>query len=515
MDCCRQQMQRQLPSYDAFSIKDRRCLFRIDTNNLRHRSKKDLRIFSTSTPVYHTTVPSDYILTTQLTTYAQYTNKLPTVLDSTQPSNLVVANTEFTADTTGTIRANVDDGFTAVDAGTLVAGERILISATDSSVEEETQMFTADKPDTTDTSTDANGTYERNYQLTTSAMANESHINTSSVYMSYTIVKAINKYAQPTIAAVGVAGNTMSMCVMFQHSNRRTSFGIYLGLLAVSDTLALCTSMVFWLMRMFHFSPLRDIDCQIRGWLINSLQMNGLFLILTVTFDRVVAVRFPLKATAWCTARHAKLVSAVIFAVAWLVNSPFYVYNRVKNGDICAMGTSGSTVSFVYPWISVTVCLVIPLVLLVSMNAVIVVALRNRLRGRATYDLDRNSHGLESIEMSENSESTSHFSEQIYSKGHKHLPPISSRDRNAIVTLFLISFTFLLFVTPHFVHIATFSINHLRLTPSQHADYTLFFQISRQLYSMNNACNFFLFCLSGTKFRKDLVRLFHCRSNTG
>ena len=495
MDCCRQQTQQQPPSYDAFSVKDRRCLFRIDTNNLRHRSKKDLRIFTSSTPAYYTTVPSDYILTTQLTTYAQYANKLPTVLDSTQPSNLVVTTTEFTADTTGKIHANVDDGFTAVDTGRPVAGERIPVSATENNTDEETQMFIADKPSTTDSSTDANGTYERNYQLTTSAMANESRINTSSVSGSYTIAKAINKYAQPTIAAVGVAGNTMSMCVMFQRSNRQTSFGIYLGLLAVSDTLALCTSMVYWLMRMFPFSPLRDIDCQIRGWLINSLQMNGLFLILTVTFDRVVAVRFPLKATAWCTASHAKLVSVVIFAVAWLVNSPFYVYNRVKNGNICAMGTPGSIVSFVFPWISVVVGLVIPFILLVSMNAVIVVALRNRLRCLAKF--------------------TIHFSEQIYSKCHKHLPAISSRDRNAIVTLFLISFTFLLFVTPHYVHIATFSMNHLRLSPSQHADYTLFFQISRQLYSMNNACNFFLFCLSGTKFRKDLVRLFHCTSNTG
>ena len=46
-------------------------------------------------------------------------------------------------------------------------------------------------------------------------------------HLSYTIGKAINTYAQPMIAVVGVIGNTISILVMFQPNNRRTSFGVY------------------------------------------------------------------------------------------------------------------------------------------------------------------------------------------------------------------------------------------------------------------------------------------------
>ena len=48
----------------------------------------------------------------------------------------------------------------------------------------------------------------------------------------------INLYAQPIIAVVGIIGNTISMPVMLQPINRRTSFDVYIGVLVMSDTMA-------------------------------------------------------------------------------------------------------------------------------------------------------------------------------------------------------------------------------------------------------------------------------------
>ena len=262
----------------------------------------------------------------------------------------------------------------------------------------------------------------------------------------------------------------------------------------MSDTLVLVSSTGFWLKRLLCSTPLRDIECKIRGWTINSLQMNGFFIILGLTFDRLMAVRFPLKAVVWCTAVRAKLVCGSVFVIVWLVNIPFFVYNHAKSGLECGMGTSRSVVSLAYPWIAVGVGLVVQLVSLISMNAAIITAILNRRRFRAKYDVHERPRASSDIEMSESATNSSQelpHNDRLNS-ANNHTKPMTSRDRNAIVTLLLISFTFLLLVSPHYVHIALFQMSDLVSSPSLRADYTLFFQVSKKLFFLNNACNFFL-----------------------
>ena len=430
-----------------------------------------------------------------------------TLRDSVGLSNLQLTSDDVSA---GTITDNV---YTTVRAFNVVV-TRETVTATGTSI--------AGYRDDPELSEETN-TQESNNIHTTSAANNEMRRKLSD-YMATKVGKAINRYAQPVIFTVGVVGNMISMLVMFQRHNRQTSFGIYFGVLALSDTLVLGTSTAFWLERIFSSSPLRDVNCRIHGYLVNSLQMNGFFLILSLTFDRLMAVRFPLNVVSWCNARRAKLVSGVILIVALVVNIPFSIYHHVKNKTVCAMGTPGSVLSFVFPWIAVVVGFVVPFVSLTSMNAVIIMAIRNRRRHMARYAPERPRDTAETIEMSESGTGSNQDPPQNQSgtgsnqdpqqnqsrdtKQQSHPKPMTSRDRNAIVTLLLVSFTFLLLSSPHFVKVALFSMTNGTSTLSRQADYSLLFQVSRKLYFTNNACNFFLYCLSGTKFRNDVARLF-------
>ena len=513
----RQQQPQQRASYDDV------LLDTSTTDRWHRRSKRDIGSVKVNTPDYYTTFPSNYDtstgdikttnkqVTTDLTTNLKNTEELSTWRDWTRLSNLLIdVSVKVTA---SSIRTTLDSGYTTVDTATDAAVKWLNVSDTGYGTGKDSHEPTAGCRENPDTS-EASFTHERDKQIITTATTNKTHLTAHSDYMSYTIASAIRKYVQPVTAVVGVGGNTISMLVMFQRDNRQTSFCMYLGILAVSDTLALCTATSYWLVRLLSSSPIQDIDCQIHGWLMNALQMNGFFLIISLTYDRLIAVRFPLKAVAWCSARRAKFVSGVIFVVAWLANVPFFVYNHVKSGNICAMGTTGSVMSIVYPWISVFVGLVVPFVSLISMNVVIMMAIRRRRRNRGNYAPERRRDTTNLMEMSE-TQSSSQDAQQNQPSGNRQLGPMTSRDRNAIVTLFLVSFTFLLFVTPHFVHIATFSMTKLTSERSQHADYTLFFQVSRKLYYANNACNVFLYCLSGTKFRSDVVRLFRHKASSG
>ena len=49
-------------------------------------------------------------------------------------------------------------------------------------------------------------------------------------------------------------------------------------------------------------------------------------------------------------------------------------------------------------------------------------------------------------------------------------------------------------------------------TPFYYAGYHLFYHIGNKTYFTNHGINFFLYVISGTKFREDLRKLFKCRN---
>ena len=486
-------------------------------NRMRRRVKRDAGTPAIDSSDHFTSLPSKYVRSTSnmpttnaFTTGIRNEDELSITLGSHRASHLFTAtdvstevyrNTkdgvdEVVSPTNSSVKmvnSNVEGNFTVAYSRPTIAGLRI-----SSEVNDEGNTLLKDN------------------LSTTSATTKEADVALSD-YMAYRLGKVINLYAQPLIAVVGVVGNTISMLVMFQPNNRRTSFGVYIRALAMSDTLVLVSSTGYWLNRLLSSTPLRDIDCKLHGYLINSLQMNGFFLILGFTLDRLVAVRFPLKALTWCGSKRAKVVSAATFTVVWLINVPFLVYNHVKNKKVCAMGEPGSVMSFVFPWIAVIVGLVIPFVSLTTMNAFIITTIINRQRKLSQYAPDRSHDASESVELSTSVSCSNQDLPHAQSSDNREPPlkPMSTRERNAIVILLLVSLTFILLVVPQFLKIAYLSLINNTQTLSQQADNILLCQVTRKLYFMNNACNFFLYCLSGTKFRNDVAKLFRCKSSTG
>ena len=521
--------QERRSKYNAFWPIDARKqtfskVYKPMVNYIRRRARRDALTPFLDSSGYVTSLPSEYVThrredktpiiieTNEFITGAGKVDERSSTSDSTRSSNMFT-----TADVASDVHSTTmtKDGFDEV-----VSPINSSVNMLNSNIE---GNFTVDysRPTVAGLSisskvNDEGDTLLKDNLSTTSATTKEADVPLSN-YMAYRLGKVLNLYAQPIIAVVGVAGNTLSMLVMFQPNNRRTSFGVYIGALAMSDTMVLVSSTAYWLTRLLYSTPLRDIECKFRGWTINSLQMNGFFIILGLTFDRLIAVRFPLKAVIWCTTTRAKIVCGTIFAIVWLLNIPFFVFNHAKSGLVCGMGTSRSVISLVYPWIAVGIGFVVPLVSLVSMNAVIITAIISRRRFRAKYDTQERIHTTDAIEMSESATNSSLDPVQhdwLKSAKHQH-KSMTSRDCNAIVTLLLVSFTFLLLVSPHYVHIALFQISDLKSSPSLRAYYSLFFQVSKNLFFLNNACNFFLYCLSGTKFRNDVARLFHRNTSAG
>ncbi|KAK2153892.1 hypothetical protein NP493_2246g00004 [Ridgeia piscesae] len=79
---------------------------------------------------------------------------------------------------------------------------------------------------------------------------------------------------------------------------------------------------------------------------------------------------------------------------------------------------------------------------------------------------------------------------------------------------------FLLLNAPRFIRIIIFATVQFDMTPERVAMNTLAWHVTNKLYFTNNACNFVLYCLSGSKFRRDFTKLFrdnvwrHCTRKT-
>ena len=92
---------------------------------------------------------------------------------------------------------------------------------------------------------------------------------------------------------------------------------------------------------------------------------------------------------------------------------------------------------------------------------------------------------------------------------------IKSTERQIYVTLLLVIFGFLVLTTPSKIMPPYVQAVGYGDTPTMFAVFYLFYQLSQKALYTNNGINFFLYIMSGQKFRTDLKKLFfHCKDKT-
>ena len=102
---------------------------------------------------------------------------------------------------------------------------------------------------------------------------------------------------------------------------------------------------------------------------------------------------------------------------------------------------------------------------------------------------------------------------QGQSEGHTN--PMKTAEQQIYTMLLLVTFGYLILTTPGYAML--FYVNYVDYlqSPFHYAAYVLFFQVGEKTYYTNFGINFFLYVLSGQKFRKDLINLFVQRKSKG
>ena len=205
--------------------------------------------------------------------------------------------------------------------------------------------------------------------------------------------------------------------------------------------------------------------------------------IVFMTFERFYSIIQPHRAASFNTVKRARIAIVCIIILSILYYSPYWLIGD-NSGRYCIINNYAAQSKYyvLYYWFSFTLNVVLPFVFLLGMNAVII------------YTLCQRSQLV--ISKSQG---------QRQSQGQN----TSSSERQIYITLLLVTFGFLTLTAP--LHGMLFWITFASgTTPYFYASYHLFYNVGEKVYYTNNGINFFLYVMSGHKFRTDLVKLLTC-----
>ena len=310
-------------------------------------------------------------------------------------------------------------------------------------------------------------------------------------YMTYKIASYINDYWFAVLVPIGLVGNTLSFLVMIRPNNRKVSTCIYMAAIGINDNFMMCWVFHVWLVSGVHTHTWNLWECKVAASLHNFSLQSATYQVLAMTLDKYVAIKWPHRAATYSTPRKAKLISMCVFVCAFSYNVPILFVTSLLGGE-CAAYVVGGIITRVYSWISFIVNGIIPFSMLIFMNSIIVKTVRKSRKmfrdNTATASKDSN-QGMDTRQRT-----------------------MKSAENQLTIMLLLVTLLFSILLIPTYIRFIylTFAVND---TPAKFAGSMLLFHISYKLYATNSGINFFLYCISGRKFRNDLKEILCCTEN--
>ncbi len=283
-------------------------------------------------------------------------------------------------------------------------------------------------------------------------------------------------YTFLVLLIVGSIGNGLSFMLMMQKSVRSTPFGYYLAHVAVADTGYLYFGAIPVILKNFNVGDifgLHNLTCKFGKFLQYSSGDFAIWLVLAVTVDRFIAVKYPFKHKTFSTLSKAKWICVMLFFLACIFNSYLFVTRGLvivssSIAPICGTLTSHSYFeTYIRPWYNIIGLIIIPGGTMLILNALIVMVLWHESLSRK----------LDS--------------------------PVSPQVIRTTITLLAVSMMFIVLVCPCFVMISFLPYLNLSSIGIQYV-----ITVCLALIYINHSCNIFLYVLTSKQFRDTLMKWF-------
>ena len=203
-----------------------------------------------------------------------------------------------------------------------------------------------------------------------------------------------------------------------------------------------------------------------------------------MTFERFYSIIRPHKSALFNTVKRAKIVISAIVVFSAVFNIPHLFATSEAVGQCAPIGKAIQYIhGQIYSWLNSLLPFFLPFVLLLFMNTVIIYTLTMR---------------------SQFSQSQGQFEGQVETSKMKNT------EKQITVTLLFVTFSFLVLMMPSCAILIYVMVYDYTQSPQTFAGYCLFGNIAGQAYFTNSGINFFLYVISGRKFRTDLIKLLLC-----
>ena len=347
----------------------------------------------------------------------------------------------------------------------------------------------------------------RNNQLKNTRLHNQSHEEQLMNYMEYKLHKILLLYIPPFLLIIGTIGNVLSFCVLLRKAMRRTSTYNYLAVLSFTDMLVLYVGLLrLWVGELtgVDIRDESDWSCKIISMAGYTVSVYSVWLLIAVTVERYIVTVHSLRAPTMCTQGRAVKTIGLILLILLSVNLHFLWTTQIqskKQQEPRCNGAEGyeQLVERIWPWIDACLYCILPFVIICILNCLIVhkVVLSRRMRrllpGSSMSGSTNNNGGTGSgNNRSANNESSARVT----------------------IMLLTISFTFLVCTLPMnvtLVHRAILGFDTMSL--KEVSQYQLSRTVSELLMYTNHSINFYLYLLTGQKFRQQLISMVCVCSN--
>ncbi|KAJ8305019.1 hypothetical protein KUTeg_018602 [Tegillarca granosa] len=324
--------------------------------------------------------------------------------------------------------------------------------------------------------------------MNTTNLSNHTEVKTE-FFVEDVIQSYIWKIVPLFMIITGIIGNILSILVLTrrQHIRKYTS-SVYLTGLAVTDILVLCVGLLRqWVLHVFNwdFREYSEVACKLHIFLTYLAIDFSAWILVAVTIERVMLVLIPQQAKEKCTKHVAIVIMITILLFLFCLNSHLMFGMGDSSLDIVDNTTINKCYpqyqaynyfyDYIWPWVDYTKFCILPFTILLCGNILIATKVINQKR-------------------------------RIQSKINPTKGEGSNRKyyfSSMNITLFILNSVFLICNTPISIYLIGYAHWSENSTPKESAILDLVWSVCNILMYLNNTVDFFLYCLSGTEFRRE------------
>ncbi len=238
-----------------------------------------------------------------------------------------------------------------------------------------------------------------------------------------------------------------------------------------------------------------------------------------MTFDKFYSILVPHKAVSFNTASRARKTICCVILLSFSFNTPHWSFTAALGEDCRPYHQHmDEWYNTFYFWVSMAINYILPFLCLLVMNSCIIHAIKSSVkaaskRTKPLSKIQNESKGdFSQKEVNSALGKRREFSSTLEEATETIEPrrKLGNSEKQIYIILLLVTFAFLILSTPSYAFFFYTRVVKFIPTPFTLGLFYLCQQIAHKTFFVNSSINFFLYVLSGSKFRQDVLNLFPC-----